>query len=169
MALECAETWTTETRCVLSNLLCCVIRNSPTGSVVELRENVALGTRLARKLRDCLSFDSNTVYNTFHDALKELQTLVKTPSQEETGRSTNRGCSNDWRFVVDGIPDITEENSAPVQKRKVMKMIEIRYHADKSGSSLPDEPDATSGRKCEAAASLVGFDWQNEQKTDENE
>ena len=54
MALECTETWTVDTRCALSNLLCFVIRNSPTGSVVELRENVALGTRLARKLRDCI-------------------------------------------------------------------------------------------------------------------
>ena len=165
MALECTETWTVDTRCALSNLLCFVIRNSPTGSVVELRENVALGTRLARKLRDCIlsNFDSNTVYNTFYDALKELQTLVKTPSQEETGRLRRiAGVQMIGAFVADGILDITG-------KKTVVKFSsETQSHENDWRSDITltravvhhclMKPDATSGRKChEAAASLVGF------------
>ena len=164
MALECTETWTVDTRCALSNLLCFVIRNSPTGSVVELRENVALGTRLARKLRDCIlsNFDSNTVYNTFYDALKELQTLVKTPSQEETGRLRRiAGVQMIGAFVADGILDITG-------KKTVVKFSsETQSHENDWRSDITltravvhhclMKPDATSGRKChEAAASLVG-------------
>ena len=164
MALECAETWTTETRCVLSNLLCCVIRNSPTGSVVELRENVALGTRLARKLRDCIfsTFDSDTVSEIFYDALREMQSLVKTPSQEETGRLRRiAGVQMIGAFVADGILDITE-------KKTIVKFNSESQSHDKDWTSditltravvhhCLMKPDATSGRKChEAAASLVG-------------
>ena len=142
-----------------------MIRNSPTGSVVELRENVALGTRLARKLRDCIlsNFDSNTVYNTFYDALKELQTLVKTPSQEETGRLRRiAGVQMIGAFVADGILDITG-------KKTVVKFSsETQSHENDWRSDITltravvhhclMKPDATSGRKChEAAASLVGF------------
>jgi len=165
MALECTETWTVETRRALSNLLCCVIRNSPTGSVVELRENVTLGTRLMRKLRDCIlsTFDSDTVSDTFYDVLKELQTLVKTPGQEEMGRLRRiAGVQMIGSIVADGILDITG-------KKTVVKFCsEMPSHKEDWTSDITltravvhhclMKPDATSGRKChEAAASLVGF------------
>ena len=48
----------------------------------------------------------------FYDALREMQSLVKTPSQEETGRLRRiAGVQMIGAFVADGILDITEKKN----------------------------------------------------------
>lgn len=164
MSLECVDSWTADTRCALSSLLCCIVRNAPTGSVVELRENITLGTRLARVLRDSVlsCFNTDTVSRTFGDVLKEMQTLVKTKEHDQTARSRRiAGVQMIGAFVADGIIDVSGKRALVLYNSDVISELHWKSDIDLTRPVVNFclmTSNSTNGRQChEAAASLIGM------------
>ena len=167
MSLGCEDPWTLETVSALTDLLCCIIHNSPTSSIVELRENAALGTRLSRKLRDSILSSapaSDKVRDIFQSSLEELKSLAMTESHDQIGRSRKlAGVQMIGAFVADGIFDITESrteiilNSTAIGSHKNWKSSVDLTRGVVNFCILSANPQI-SGKQChEAACSLVGI------------